>query len=122
MDEDGGDAALEATVEGEQFAVDGDRILFGKLDLDVGLAAADQRWAADFACGLGVGRLDLARFADGEALDVDAAVLVAFDEEFAQGGRVRFRRIREAIFAATLKVIGVGFVFEITFGVKPPLY
>jgi hypothetical protein len=28
----------------------------------------------------------------------------------------------QAIFAATLKVIGVGFVFEITFGVKPPLY
>src|SRR6476646_2799192 len=29
---------------------------------------------------------------------------------------------RDATFAATLKVIGVGFFFEITFGEKPPLY
>ena len=97
-------------------------VLFGELDLDVGLAAADQRRAADFARGLAGPRLQLPRGTGGDSLDVDAAVLVAFDEEFLQRRGCGSAGSSDAIFAATLKVIGVGFVFEITFGVNPPLY
>jgi hypothetical protein len=104
VDVERGRAALGAAIEDEQRALGRDRVLFGELDRDAGLALADDRVPTDLFDRLGIARLQLAAGAGGVALDVDG------------GGWVP-SVVRTL--PAAVNAIGVYLLFESAFGVTP---
>src|SRR3954447_20685011 len=81
-------AALFRAVEEEELRGDVDRALFGEGDLGDGGAFADERSFAVLEGRGGGGGLEVALFADRDALRVLFAGFVGFDDDFADRGRV----------------------------------